>query len=322
MKTRAFRQLKGKGINLRAVVEGEGPLCILVHGWPESWYSWRHQIDPLVAHGYRVCVPDVRGYGGSDKPEPIEAYDMVSMTGDVVGLIDALGAEQAILIGHDWGAPIVWQTSILHRERVRAVVGLSVPHLGRPPEPAINLFRKLYKERFFYQIYFQEPGVAEREFEADVRTALRKIYASAAGDAPEVSRAAFAQKPASAGMLDGLTAPAQQPAWFTEQDLDYYTKEFERSGFRGPLNRYRNQERDWAALPQLSEEHITQPALFIAGARDPVLRFVPGIDLLESMNRWYDDLRGKVVLDGVGHWTQQEDPAGVNRALLDFLDRL
>jgi pimeloyl-ACP methyl ester carboxylesterase len=319
MKARDFRLLKSNGITLRAVVEGEGPLCILVHGWPESWYSWRHQIDPLVSQGYRVCVPDVRGYGGSDKPQAIEAYDMQSMAGDVVGLIDALGAEQAILIGHDWGAPIVWQTSILHRARVRAVIGLSVPHLGRGPEPAINLYRKLYKDRFFYQLYFQEPGIAEQELEADVRTSLRKIYASAAGATPAANMTAASHKPASARKLDGMSAPAQQPAWFTEQDLEYYTKEFERSGLRGPLNRYRNQERDWEALPQLATEHITQPALFIAGSRDPVLRFVAGLDLLQIMSRWYDDLRGKVVLDGIGHWTQQEDPEGVNRAISDFL---
>ncbi len=151
MKPRAFQKLQTNGVSLRAVVEGDGPLCILVHGWPESWYSWRHQIDPLVAAGYRVCVPDVRGYGGSDKPEAVEAYDMRQMTGDIAGLVDALGEKQAILIGHDWGAPIVWSTSVLHPQKVQAVVGLSVPYLGRGPMAPIDLFRLLYKDRFFYQ---------------------------------------------------------------------------------------------------------------------------------------------------------------------------
>ena len=319
MKPRAFQRLQTNGITLRAVVEGRGPLCILVHGWPESWYSWRHQIDPLVAAGFRVCVPDVRGYGGSDKPEPIEAYAMKAMTADVVGLIDALEAEQAILIGHDWGAPIVWTTAIYHRPRVRAVVGMSVPHLGRPPAPLTEIFRALFKDRFFYQLYFQQPGVAERELEADVRTALRKIYFGSSGDARPEEQAAFAAKPSSSGLLDGLTDPDPFPAWLADADLDYYTQEFERSGFRGPINRYRNHERDWAELPELATELVTQPALFIAGDRDPVLRFVPGRNLTDLMDRHFTDLRGKILLQGAGHWVQQERPDEVNRALLEFL---
>jgi pimeloyl-ACP methyl ester carboxylesterase len=321
MRSPHFQQIRTNGIQVRAVVEGEGPLCILVHGWPESWYSWRHQIEPLVAAGYRVCVPDVRGYGGSDKPNAVEAYDLASLTGDVVGLIDALGAEQAILIGHDWGAPIVWATSILHRARVRAAIGLSVPHFGRGFQPAIDTLRQIYANRFFYQIYFQEPGPAERELEADVRTALRKIYFGASGDLSDDERGSVSQKPAGAGMLEGMTNPARLPAWLTEQDLDYYVAEFEQSGFRGPLNRYRNYERDFAALPQLDEK-ISQPALFITGTRDPVLHFMPGFDLLAFISPMYEDLRGKITIEGIGHWTQQESPQAVNRAILDFVRSL
>jgi pimeloyl-ACP methyl ester carboxylesterase len=316
MRAPTFQKLKVNGITLRAVVEGRGPLCILVHGWPEGWYSWRHQIEPLVAAGYRVCVPDVRGYGGSDKPHAIEAYDLASLSGDVVGLIDALGAEQAILIGHDWGAPIIWTTSIVHRERVRAAVGLSVPHFGRASQPAIDTLRAIYADRFFYQIYFQEPGPAERELEADVRTALRKIYFGGSGELSDAARGGFGHKPAGARMLDDMID--QMPSWLTEQDLDYFAREFEQSGFRGSLNRYRNYERDWAALPQLSEQ-ITQPALFITGTRDPVLHFIPGLDVVEFIAPMYDDLRGKIVLEGVGHWTQQERPQAVTQAILEFL---
>lgn len=320
MPDRSYRHLQVNGITLRAVVEGRGPLCVLVHGWPESWYSWRHQIDPLVAAGYRVCVPDVRGYGGSDKPHAIEAYDMTSICGDVVGLIDALEAEQAILIGHDWGAPIVWNTSIVHRSRVRAVAGLSVPHLGRGKQPLIATLREIHKDRFFYQIYFQTPGVAEAELEADVRTALRKIYYNASGDAHAGAAASsFAGKPPQATYLEDLIDPQQLPAWLSEADLDYYTGEFQRSGFRGSLNRYRNSERDFDMLPQLAHEHVTQPALFIAGTLDPVLSFVPGVRLSDLMDRWFDDLRGKVLIEGAGHWVQQEKPEAVNRALLEFL---
>lgn len=321
MKPRQFRQLRSNGITLRAVVEGEGPLCVLLHGWPESWYSYRHQIDPLVERGYQVCVPDMRGYGGSDKPHAVEAYDMPNMIADVVGLIDALGAEEAILIGHDWGAPIAWQTAIVARSRIRAVVGLSVPHLPRGLEPSLNTLRRIYEGRFFYQLYFQEPGVAERELEADVRAALHKIYYLASGDLPEGAVSGFAKKDSSAQMLTGIPQP---PAlgWLNDADLDYYTREFEQSGFRGPLNRYRNNTRDWELLPQLSTERITQPALFIAGSKDPVLQFVPGFDLLAISRPWHDDLRGQIILDGIGHWTQQEAPEAVNRELLAFLDKL
>ena len=322
MRVRALQQLQTNGISLRAVVEGDGPLCILVHGWPESWYSWRHQIDPLVSAGYRVCVPDVRGYGGSDKPHAVEAYDMRQMTSDVAGLVDALGEKQAILIGHDWGAPIVWNTSILHRQKVRAVIGLSVPFLGRGPMAPIDLFRHLYRDRFFYQIYFQEPGVAERELEADVRTTLRKVYFGGSGDASESDLPLLRVKPASSKLLDGLADPPALPAWLTEEDLDFYVGELERSGFRGPLNRYRTQERDWAALAGLGELKITQPALFVAGERDLVLAMVPGVSMLDRMDRCYDDLRGKVVLERAGHWIQQERPEEVNAAILAFLKTL
>ncbi|HEX4476064.1 MAG TPA: alpha/beta hydrolase [Polyangiaceae bacterium] len=317
-----YETLTANGTRIRAVVEGKGPLCVLVHGWPESWYSWRHQIGPLVDAGYRVCAIDVRGYGGSDKPAAIEAYAMKELTSDVAGVIDALGADQAILIGHDWGAPIVWVTSILHRARVKAVVGLSVPFLGRPPMPPIELWKQVYKDRFFYQIYFQEPGVAEREFEADVRTALRKVYFAASGDASSAEQGATAAKPPTSTMLEGLTDPNPFPAWLSEADLDYFTGEFERSGFRGSLNRYRAQGIDFEALPQLAVEKITQPALFIAGSRDPVLRFIPGVSMLDRMDGHYDDLRGKVVIDGAGHWIQQERPEAVNAAIVEFLKKL
>ncbi len=322
MKQRAFQMIETNGIRLRTVVEGKGPLCVLVHGWPESWYSWRHQIDALVAAGYRVAVPDVRGYGGSDKPHAIEAYDMISITDDVVGLIDALGEQQAILIGHDWGAPIVWTTAIRYPTRVRAVAGLSVPHLGRSERSTIDIFREVYKGRFFYQLYFQEPGVAEKEFEADPAATIRKVYFSASGDITREQKAPLKQKGPDAGYLDLMVDPNPLPAWLTEEDVAYYAEEFRQSGFRGSLNRYRAQERDHALLPELSTKKIEQPALFICGDRDPVLSFMPGIKLSDLMDGWYTDLRGKVLIPGAGHWIQQERPQEVNEALLGFLSGL
>jgi pimeloyl-ACP methyl ester carboxylesterase len=318
--SRQFERITTNGVRLRCVVEGGGPLAILVHGWPESWYSWRHQIDPLKQAGYRVVVPDVRGYGGSDKPEPVEAYDMQSLIGDILGLIDHFAEERAVLIGHDWGARIVWNTAALHPQRVRAVAALSVPYAPRGKMSSIALWRQLYSGRFFYQLYFQEPGRAEAELDADVRTTLRKIYFSGSGDAP---RGLFrADKPPDSRMLDDLPDPEALPAWLTGQDIDYYVAQFEKNGFRSSLNRYRNQERDWERLIALDGARITRPACFIAGSRDGVLRFVPNVDLVENMRRWIDDLRICELIDGAGHWIQQERPGEVNALLLRFLRTL
>jgi pimeloyl-ACP methyl ester carboxylesterase len=323
MQMPSFQHIETNGIRLRVVLEGSGPLCILVHGWPESWYSWRHQIAPLVAAGYRVCVPDVRGYGGSDKPAEVEAYDMVQMTDDVVGLIDALGAATAILIGHDWGAPLVWTTAIRYPARVQAVIGLSVPYLGRGRRPAIEAYREINKDRFFYQVYFQEPGVAERELEADPAATIRKVLYSASGDArAQQERGFLTNKRPDATMLEGVSDPDPLPSWLTPEDVAYYANEFRSSGFRGPLNRYRNYQRDFHALPELATAKVTRPALFIVGEFDPVMDFKPGVRLVDLMDRWYSDLRGKLVLEGGGHWIQQERPAEVNQAVLTFLRSL
>ncbi len=321
MQERQFQKIDTGSVTLRAVVEGDGPLIVMVHGWPESWYSWRHQIDPLVEAGYRVAVPDVRGYGGSDRPQAIEAYDMTSLTDDIAGLIDALGETSAILIGHDWGAPIVWVTAIRHPGKVEAVAGLSVPHLGRGDRPTIEVFKQIYKDRFFYQLYFQEPGVAEAELEADPAASIRKVYYSACGDISDEERIkANEGKGPDSTLLEGAIDPDPLPAWLTAQDVAYYASEFERSGFRGPLNRYRNFQRDFEKLPELSEKKITQPALFIAGTRDPVLAFMPGVSLADMMDPWYEDLRGKVMIEGGGHWIQQEKPEETNAALLKWLE--
>ena len=316
----AFQTISTNGVNLRCVVDGNGPLVLMIHGWPESWYSWRHQIGPVRDAGYRVVVPDVRGYGGSDAPHSVDAYDMESLIGDVLGLIDHFGEKQAILFGHDWGAPIVWNTTALYPDRVRAVAALSVPYSPRGKISSVELWRQIYAGRFFYQLYFQEPGVAEAEFEADIRTSLRKIYYAGSGDSP---RGLFRpDKRPDEGMLDDLPDPAALPEWLTEWDIDYYVSQFQKNGFRGPLNRYRNQQRDWERLTALSGARITRPACFIAGRRDGVLKFVPNFDLVENMKRWVDDLRVCEIMDGAGHWIQQERPQEVSRLLLGFLATL
>ncbi|MGD9332369.1 MAG: alpha/beta hydrolase [Desulfobacterales bacterium] len=315
----ALKHFSTNGINVRAAVEGEGPLVIMVHGWPELWYSWRHQIRPVAQAGFKVVAPDVRGYGGSDQPDPVAAYDMIEMTADVVGLIDALGEDQAILVGHDWGAPICWNTAALHPERVAAVAGLSVPYFQRGAVSAIELWKQLYEGKFFYQLYFQEEGVAEAELEADVRTTLRKIYYLASGDLTVADSQALLTKGPEDPFLDGLRDPDPFPAWLTEADLDYFVEAFTGSGFRGSLNRYRAQQRDWEILPQLSELTVDQPSCFIAGALDFVRFFVPGLDLFDNPGQHCTDFRGANLIDGKGHWIQQEAPVQVNRALLNFL---
>jgi pimeloyl-ACP methyl ester carboxylesterase len=309
--------IETNGIRLRVALAGKGPLVMLVHGWPESWYSWRHQIPALAKAGYRVAAPDVRGYGGSDKPRAIEAYAIKEMCADVAGLVAALGEDRAVLIGHDWGAPIVWNTALFHPETVRAVAGLSVPHTGRGPMPRVELYRKLYKDRFFYQIYFQEPGVAEAELEADVRTSLRRIFYGVSGDAMKARLRM--DKPADARFLDGMPDPNPFPAWLTPADLDYYVGELQRSGFRGPLNRYRTSDLDFAQQAAVADRKVKQPAAFIAGSLEPVLRFVPGVDLIAKMREQLDDLRLVRLIEGAGHWVQQERPDEVNGALLEFL---
>jgi pimeloyl-ACP methyl ester carboxylesterase len=314
MKERNFQRIKTNGITLNTVVEGKGPLVILLHGFPQCWYLWRHQIDPLVEAGFKVAVPDQRGYGGSDRPEPVEAYNIIELTNDVAGLATALGHERFIVVGHDWGAPVAWHTALLHAERVRAVVGMSVPY-GRGRAGVLTR-QENFGDNFWYMVYFQKPGVAETELEADLRRSLRMFYFAASGDAPQGLW--FVQKPASAKFLDGLIDPPSLPSWLAEEDLDYYVVQYQQSGFRGPLNWYRNIDRNLELTPQLEGVKIEQPSFFIAGSKDIVLSFAGG-SWVNEMDKWLTDLRGKVLIEGAGHWVQVERPAPVNEALIGFL---
>src|SRR6185503_812731 len=235
-----FRTVDAGGARIRVAVEGEGPLVLMVHGFPESWFSWRRQLPAVAAAGFTAAAIDVRGYGGSDKPREVAAYDMESLTADVAGVAKALQPDRpAILVGHDWGAPIVWNSAFTRPESFSAVAGLSVPFSGVPTRPFTEIFNELYtkKDRFFYQAWFQKIGPPEAEAEADVRGFLRKFYYGIAGEAPDGS---WPQKPADATLLDGMVDPGQFPAWLSAEDLDYYVGEFEQSGFFGPISRYRN----------------------------------------------------------------------------------
>ncbi len=307
---------------VHCVEAGEGPLVLLVHGYPESWYSWRHQIPALAAAGYRTVAIDVRGYGRSSKPLAVEDYRMVRLVADNVGLVAALGERTATIVGHDWGAPIAWNSAMLRPDVFTAVAGLSVPFA--PPgevRPSVAM-RAMAGDEEFYVEYFQEPGRAEAEIEADVRGWLLGFMFSGSGDAPppDLTKGTIATIPRGARMRDRFSFPDTLPAWLTEDDLDVYTSEFEHSGFRGPLNRYRNVDRDWEDLAAFRGARIDVPALFVGGDRDgPTVWGAPAI---AAFGTTLPKLHRSIVLEGCGHWTQQERPAEVNEALLDFLRSL
>lgn len=306
---------------LRCAVEGEGPLVIMVHGFPESWYSWRHQIGPVADAGFTACAIDVRGYGGSDKPQPVEAYAMERIVGDLIGLRKALSPDApAVLVGHDWGAPIVWNSALTHPEHFGAVAGMSVPFSGVPQRPFTEVFREHFTSqgRFFYQEYFQEPGMAEAEAEADPRDFVQRMMYSISGDVPPGD---YWDKPLGATFLEGLPDP-EPVAWLTEDDLDFYEAEFTASGFRGPLNRYRNHEADYEWLQNWAGKRIEQPALFIGGTRDPATFLFGAIEDPVALVKMFAPRAEGHILDGVGHWTQQERPDEVNAVLIDWLKRL
>jgi len=312
------RQIETNGISMHIAEAGSGPLVLMIHGFPELWYSYRHQIPALAEAGYHAVAIDVRGYGRSDAPRAIDAYSMKNMTADVAGVLDALGEDTAVVVGHDWGSPIAWNSAVLYPERFRAVIGMSVPYFPRPPAPPTRLFKQAFGDTFFYILYFQEPGVAEAELEADVRRSMSLFLYAASGDAPQ-ERSNWV-KPRTATFLEGMPAMESLPPWLTSDDLDYFVSEFERTGFRGGLNRYRNMDRDWEELPQLDGAKVTQPAQFIYGDRDGVIAMNPAGPELMKQN--VPNLRSIVKLPGAGHWTQQERPDEVNAAMIAFLEDL
>ena len=307
------RRVPTNGIELNIAEQGEGPLVLMLHGFPESWYSWRHQFAPLAAAGFHAVAPDMRGYGKSDRPQNIDAYNQVEVINDIVGLIPALGYETAIVFGHDWGAPTAWGCALHHPDKFPAVGVLSVPFSPRSPVQPMPAMREIFKGQFFYQLYFQEPGVAEAEFEKDIRTALRKFLYLGAGEA---DLSGLAGKGPDDDLLTSLPDPAVLPPWLSAADLDFYTAEFTRSGMRGPLNYYRNHDLTWE-LTRGAPEQIRQPAMFVAGERDGVV--VMAAEALKKMPERVTDLRINRLIPGIGHWTQQEAPAIVNEEMLRFL---
>lgn len=308
--TPTTRLVDTNGVTLRVTEAGDpgNPVVVLAHGFPELAHSWRHQIPALAAAGYHVLAPDQRGYGGSSRPEAIEAYNIAELTADIAGLLDDVGAQRAVLVGHDWGSPVVTNFPLYHPDRVSAVAALSVPPIPRASAPPTQIWRAIFGDNFFYILYFQEPGVADAALNADVRSSLQRMVA-----------------------LEGFGGPVDEmteqplpplPDWLSTEEFDEYVRAFEVTGFTGPLNWYRNFDRNWEltdpAAGGLAAHTITVPLLFLAGSADPVLGFTPRDRVTEVATGGYRE----VLLDGAGHWLQQERPDEVNAVLLEFLGGL
>jgi epoxide hydrolase A/B len=312
-------QVPTNGIELHVAVAGpaDGPPVVLCHGFPEHWYSWRHQLGALADAGYRVHAPDLRGYGGSSRPTEVTDYGSDNLTADLAGLLDHYGYEQAAFVGHDWGAMVVWEMGRLHPARVSSLFNMSVPY-SNAPAPPLQIFEVIFEGKFFYMLYFQPVGPAEAEFEADPRLFLRTMLYSAGGEGM-ASGAALPDLPREGTrFMDMLTpAPEKLPSWLTEEDVDVYAAAFKKSGFFGPVSFYRNMDANWERSKDIPPSVYTMPTGFIIGSLDPVNTMMPGA--IEEMAEVMPDFRGATVVDGAGHWVQQERPAETNAALLSFL---
>jgi pimeloyl-ACP methyl ester carboxylesterase len=324
------RFIETNGIRMHIAEQGSGPLVLLCHGFPELWYSWRHQLRALAEAGYHAVAPDMRGFGQTDRPAPVDQYTLLHSIGDMVGLLDALGEAQAVIAGHDWGAPIAWQAACLRPDRFRAVAGLSVPYNERGPARPTSLMPQT-DDAVFYQLYLQTPDVPEAEMEHDLPRYLRGVLYSNSGDGPlrdrgPTERPDIGMVPRKGGltsrMRSHMVVPTDLPPWLTEADLAYYTAEFTRTGFRGGLNWYRNIDRNWELFAAFAGAKIMVPALFIVGDRDLTLGFRGRSEAMENLAKIIPYLRETVILPGCGHWTQQECPDAVNAALIKFLNGL
>jgi pimeloyl-ACP methyl ester carboxylesterase len=317
------RTVEANGIRIHLAEAGQGPLVLMCHGFPESWYSWRHQLKALAEAGFRAVASDMRGYGETDRPEEIEKYTLFHLVGDMVGVVSALGENKAVIVGHDWGAPVAWHAALFRPDIFRGVAGLSVPFRPRGSAKPTSVMPQTEGAQF-YQLYFQAPGVAEAELERDPRATIRRILGSGSFAAPretdgKPSDGAVGMVSRSGGVLTRLVDPDRLPSWLTDEDVDFYAAEFARTGFRGGLNYYRNIDRNWELMAPFAGLPVTVPALYVAGDRDLVVRFRGAPELIANLTKFVPNLRKTIMLPGCGHWTQQERPAEVNAALLEFL---
>lgn len=312
------RQAAVNGIDMHIAEcgpEGAKPV-VFVHGFPELWRSWRKQMPAVAEAGYRTVAPDMRGYGRTTAPENVTDYDITHLTGDLCGLLDDLGVDKAFFVGHDWGAWVMWFMTLLHPERVEALVNLSVAYMPRSAAPPIQTIEQALGDTFFYQVYFQEVGPADEELAEDVRKTVLRFAWSVSGAGASTALKALPKQ--GTRFLDSLSDPPDGEAsmpWLDTEDLEYFVGEFERTGYFGPLSWYRNIDRNWELTPQLADARPQQPVLFVAGANDPVIRMLPP----DGMKETVPNLADIVLVEGAGHWVHMEDPEPVNEAILGFL---
>ncbi len=320
----SFRFTESNGITLRIAEMGEsGPLLLLAHGWPESWYSWRHQIVSLANAGYRVVASDMRGFGESEAPPNVDDYDVMHTSADLVGILDALEEETAVLVGHDWGAIVAWQTVLMHPTRFTALINMSVPYRGRPAQSPMERMRQAAGDNFHYIVYHNEPGgVAEAEYDANPRGLISHVYLGIAANSETLPPKVTDPLRSAGGWIDRLGAPIRLPEWLTENDLNYIVSQFEKAGFRGGVNYYRNFHRNWEITEHLADVKITIPTLFIAGEEDFVIGGATKEQLTASMSGVVEGLRDVVLIPNTGHWVQQEAPQATTAAMLEFLNSL
>ena len=307
--------VKTNGIKMHVAETGAGFPVVLCHGFPEMWYSWRHQMKALAEAGFRAIAPDQRGYGETECPAPIEAYTQRKLVGDIVGMLDALGIGKCVIVGHDWGGAVAWNTALMARDSVERVVGVNTPFMPRSPIKPTDAMRAMAAGGFHYVLYFQTPGVAEAELDKDVYKSLRAFYQ----DPPEVDPTDISKTPPGVfgrpggGLLDRFP-DRPHGKFLSDEDFEVFVRAFKKTGFRGGLNWYRCIDRSWEEGAG-REDRIQQPALMITAERDVVLR----PEMAAGMKEFVPNLRKTVLIKGSGHWTQQEKPAEVNAALLEFL---
>jgi pimeloyl-ACP methyl ester carboxylesterase len=307
------RTISANGIEIFLLEQGEGPLVLLCHGWPELSYSWRHQIPALAAAGFHVAAPDMRGFGRTSAPADIDAYSIFDHVGDMVALVAALGKKRAIIVGHDWGAPVAWHAALFRPDVFSAVAGMSVPPPFRGRGRPLDTLRESGITNFYWQ-YFQTPGVAEREFERDVDVTMRTLLGRGFSDP---AAPLFVED--GKGFLGDISAIRPLPDWLSEADLSYFSEAYRKSGFSGGLNWYRNIDRNWELTAPWQGAQIHQPSLFIAGSNDSVITGRIGAKRVTDMEQVLPNLKQKLIIDGAGHWVQQERADEVNAALIAFL---
>ncbi len=295
---------------------GSGPLVLLCHGWPELSYSWRHQLTALAEAGFHVVAPDMRGFGGTSAPQDIGAYTIFHTVGDMVALVAALGEKKAVVIGHDWGAPVAWHAAMFRPDIFTAVGGLSVPPPWRGRGRPLETLQKEGIENFYWQ-YFQPPGVAEAELEHDVDFTMRAIFSKGFSGG---GMSQFVQS--GMGFLGDREIVRSLPSWIAESDVAYFVQAYRASGFRGGLNWYRNLDRNWDLTAPWQGARIHQPSIFIAGSQDEVVTGLIGAKRIKDMDKVLPGLKRKLILEGAGHWIQQERADEVNAALIEFLKQV